>query len=149
MLVLPTAFALLSRREFMQTSVQHCQHCRAFAASRHSVRPRASGTRRLVQQRSSLRRSPSHRHACLHNCKLWSSAHVPTRARCRVRAVENETDLSQEELEDKMEEFMRNQADRESGTPAYFKLAFLCCKLMRKYLTTCSVPLRRDSGQSR
>ena len=34
-----------------------------------------------------------------------------------MHAVENDTesDLSQEELEDKMEEFMRSQADRESG----------------------------------
>lgn len=35
--------------------------------------------------------------------------------RCRVRAVENDTDLTEEELEEKMEQFMRSQADRESG----------------------------------
>ena len=33
----------------------------------------------------------------------------------RVRAVENETDLSEEELEQQMQDFMRSQADRESG----------------------------------
>ena len=37
---------------------------------------------------------------------------------CRVRAIENDTDLTEEELEEKMEQFMRNQADRESGKPA-------------------------------
>jgi len=29
--------------------------------------------------------------------------------------VENDTDLTEEELEEKMEQFMRSQADRESG----------------------------------
>ncbi len=42
--------------------------------------------------------------------------------RCRVRAVENDTDLTEEELEEKMEQFMRSQADRESG-----KLPVLLC----------------------
>ncbi|KAL3163117.1 hypothetical protein ABBQ32_009531 [Trebouxia sp. C0010 RCD-2024] len=35
--------------------------------------------------------------------------------RHRVRAVESDTDLTEEELEEKMEQFMRSQADRESG----------------------------------
>lgn len=29
--------------------------------------------------------------------------------------MENDTDLTEEELEEKMEQFMRSQADRESG----------------------------------
>lgn len=33
----------------------------------------------------------------------------------RVRAVNSDTDLTEEELEEKMEQFMRSQADRESG----------------------------------
>ena len=41
---------------------------------------------------------------------------------CRVKAVENDTDLTEEELEEKMEQFMRSQADRESG-----KLPVLLC----------------------
>ncbi len=42
---------------------------------------------------------------------------------CRVRAVESDTDLTEEELEEKMEQFMRSQADRESGK----LLRRLCC----------------------
>lgn len=33
----------------------------------------------------------------------------------RVKAIESDTDLTEEELEEKMEQFMRSQADRESG----------------------------------
>ncbi len=53
---------------------------------------------------------------------LCSTTNLPQLCRCRVRAVENDTDLTEEELEEKMEQFMRSQADRESG-----KLPVLLC----------------------
>ncbi|DBA94845.1 hypothetical protein WJX77_001914 [Trebouxia sp. C0004] len=53
--------------------------------------------------------------------KIKQSRHpafIQRTKRQRVRAVENDTDLTEEELEEKMEQFMRSQADRESGAVA-------------------------------
>lgn len=47
---------------------------------------------------------------------------------CRVRAVESDTDLTEEELEEKMEQFMRSQADRESGKSlSLLRKCVYCC----------------------